>query len=119
LFAFSVSFALEYELFLFLQAYEGVIASSIFDFKNTTSDGLVANYISSFTESLVQQPQCNTYYVAPGFPLFTSGILRDNGSVFMGIVHDQLYGPVSAWQIMYGGVLPVTIYLDRNSTFVR
>ena len=102
-----------------MEAYEGVLASSLFDFKNTTSDGLVANSIFSYNESLAEKPQCNTYYGDPGFPLFTADILRTEGSVFLGAIHDEMYGPVSAWQILHGRNVPVTIYLDTSNTFVR
>lgn len=73
--------------------------------------------------------------VEPFLPLIGPDFLIDSNAVFIGVVHDDLYGYVNAWQLLvsplshngqiqakfkqFSGTLPVTVYLDANNTLVR
>ena len=78
------------------ESYDMNIASSIFDYTNTSANGLVSNILYSFTPSIASPPSIFSDYVNPNFPLFTPGILEVNGAVFTGLTHRAKNGQVAS-----------------------
>ncbi|KAJ9639322.1 hypothetical protein H2199_006355 [Coniosporium tulheliwenetii] len=93
-------------------------ASSLFDYTNISSEGLVSNTLYNLEPCIAAPPQLWQGYVNPTFPLFSTDILVTSNAVFGGIVDDQFNGKVASWNIMYGGGIPVTVYLDACNTLV-
>ena len=62
------------------------IASSLFDYTNISSDGLVSNTLYTLSPSVLSKPEVFSDYVNPGFPLFTEDILISNNAAFTGLV---------------------------------
>lgn len=71
------------------EAYDGALASSIFDYSKTTKDGLVFNNLTSY-EVGVAQPNVWTGYVMSNYPLFTEDFLIQGAAVFGGLVKRNL-----------------------------
>ena len=115
------------------------IASSIFDYTNISSEGLVSNILYSYSPSIASKPTIFSDYVNSNFPLFTEDVLKSNGAVFTGLTTRDKIGKVSSvshllhsfsgfcgvsanslvkWSIMYQNVIPVTIFLDGCNTVV-
>jgi hypothetical protein len=67
------------------EAYDGALASSVFDYSNTTKDGLVQNIFTSY-EVNSTQPTVWTGYVNSNFPLFAEDFLISGEAVFSGLV---------------------------------
>jgi hypothetical protein len=71
------------------EAYDGGLASSVFDYSNTTKDGLVLNTLTSY-EVNGTKPTVWTGYVNSNYPLFTEDLLIRSGAVFGGLVKRDL-----------------------------
>lgn len=78
------------------EAYQLNLASSLFDFANTTSDGLVSNTLSTWSPSVATERQTFSGYVNPIFPLFESNTLVTSAAVFSGLVERPMHGKVAA-----------------------
>ncbi|KAH8424160.1 uncharacterized protein LDX57_001915 [Aspergillus melleus] len=100
------------------EAFEGSVASSLFDYTNTTKDGLVNNILITFNDNSTE-PTIWSGYVNSNFPLFPKDILVNYGAVFGGLVRRRFNeGLVAAWNIMYQGAIPVTVYVDNCNVMV-
>ena len=62
------------------------IASSLFDYSNTSSDGLVSNVLYSLTPTIRSSPEIFNDFVNPNFPLFMQDFLQSNNAVFTGLI---------------------------------
>ncbi len=66
---------------------------------------------------------CTHYNVTPAYPLFTPNILIESEATFAGLVEDDLFyinrEPLQAWDILIGGAISATVYVDNNNTLVR
>ncbi|PMD49643.1 uncharacterized protein K444DRAFT_712649, partial [Hyaloscypha bicolor E] len=100
------------------EAYALNLASSIFDYNNISSSGLVSNIMYSFTPSIASSPTVFNDYVNPSFPLFTEDILVQNSAVFTGLVRRDMNGVVASWSILYQNAIPVTIFVNAFDTVV-
>ncbi|KAJ5975089.1 hypothetical protein N7481_008796 [Penicillium waksmanii] len=99
------------------EAYNGTLASSVFNYANSTKDGLVDNTLTSYDES--GKPTMWRGFVNSNFPLFPESFLIDNDAVFGGLVDRQFNdGPVATWNIMYQGAIPVTVYVNNCNIMV-
>lgn len=70
------------------EAYAGGLASSLFNYANVTSDGLVDNTLTTFAP-----PENVTVwrgYVNSNFPLFSADLLVRAGAVFAGLATREL-----------------------------
>ncbi|KAJ5748988.1 uncharacterized protein N7511_010684 [Penicillium nucicola] len=100
------------------EAYNGSLASSYFDYANCTEEGLVDNILTTYSHDS-QEPVIWRGYVNSNFPLFPEDILVKNEAVFGGLVRRQFNDdPVAAWNIMYQGVIPVTVYVSNCNIMV-
>ncbi|KAL2785627.1 hypothetical protein BJX66DRAFT_53578 [Aspergillus keveii] len=100
------------------EAYKGDLATSIFDYTNTTADGLVDNTLTSFGKYPAQQPTVWRGYVQSNYPLFTEDILTAGDAVFGGLVRrTHVEGLVASWNIMYASI-PVTVFVDGCGVMV-
>ncbi|CAF1081250.1 unnamed protein product [Adineta ricciae] len=103
--------------------YGGVIASSFFDYAKANSDGTVPNYIYTLSPSTATAGSCAHYNSTPAYPLFPPTILADYQATFAGLITDDLFyanrGALQAWDILFGGMVSVTFFLDSNNTVVR
>ncbi|KAK5654560.1 hypothetical protein OQA88_7189 [Cercophora sp. LCS_1] len=99
------------------EAYKGGLASSLFNYANVTDDGLVDNTLTTFVP-----PDSVTVwrgYVSSNFPLFSADFLVSADAVFAGLAtRDLVPGKVALWNIMYQGVIPVTICVDACGVVV-
>ncbi|KAI9791620.1 MAG: hypothetical protein M1816_003706 [Peltula sp. TS41687] len=100
-------------------AYDKTLQSGFFNYKNTTSDGLVENIDYSWTPSVTSQPQCATYMVNSDFPLFPPDLLVNSGAVYAGTAMDELNGIVTMWEVLYQSIIPVTLYLNSENSITR
>ncbi|KAH7131747.1 hypothetical protein B0J13DRAFT_108154 [Dactylonectria estremocensis] len=101
-----------------VQAYNGKMASSFFNFANVTEEGLVDNTLTTFDAGSTT-PDVWRGYVNSNFPLFSAKILIDAGAVFGGLVkRDFVDTPVATWNIMYQGVIPVSVFVDNCNIVV-
>lgn len=66
------------------EAFEGTLASSIFNYANISQEGQVENILTSTTSSSLKNPEQFRGYVTPNFPLWAEGSLQD--AVFTGLV---------------------------------
>lgn len=113
------------------EAYEGGLASSLFNYANVTDGGLVDNTLTTFGGASPDQITVWRGFVNSNFPLFSADLLAQTGAVFGGLVARDLIrgqvasvGPSTAqplqlltmlacqWNILYQGVIPVTVYVD-------
>ncbi|KAF2161499.1 hypothetical protein M409DRAFT_28227 [Zasmidium cellare ATCC 36951] len=105
-----IQFSAEHQYVRALEAFEGNLASSAFDFSNKTSNGQVSNVMITY-EANSTRPSVWTGYVDPGFPIFQPRILLDSQAVFSGLVQRPFFNDkVASWNILYGGELPTTVY---------
>ncbi|KAF3398179.1 hypothetical protein F1880_006494 [Penicillium rolfsii] len=99
------------------EAYDGGLASSLFDYSKTTKDGLVLNTLTSY-EGNTTQPTVWTGYVNSNYPLFTEDLLVQGGAVFGGLVKRNLVDKhVASWNLMYSSI-PVTFFVDSCGVLV-
>jgi hypothetical protein len=76
------------------EAYNGTLASSVFNYANSTKEGLVDNMLTSYDES--GKPTVWRGFVNSNFPLFPETFLMDNNAVFGGLVDRRFNdGPVA------------------------
>ncbi|CAI7647507.1 unnamed protein product [Penicillium crustosum] len=100
------------------EAFDGSLASSFFNYANSTEEGLVDNILTTFSHES-NKPTIWRGFVNSNFPLFPEDILVSNGAVFAGLVQRQFnHGLVAAWNIMYQGVIPVTVYVSNCNVMV-
>ncbi|OQE14224.1 hypothetical protein PENSTE_c037G10419 [Penicillium steckii] len=100
------------------EVYDGNLASSFFDYTNTTKEGLVDNVLTTF-DAKSKESTIWRDYVNSNFPLFSENLLVEYGAVFGGLVERQFNeGFVAAWNIMYQGVIPVTVYVNEANVTV-
>ncbi|KGO75675.1 hypothetical protein PITC_030270 [Penicillium italicum] len=100
------------------EAFDGSLASSFFNYANSTEDGLVDNTLTTFSHDS-NEPTVWRGFVNSNFPLFPEDILIKNGAVFAGLVRRQFNdGLVAAWDIMYQGAIPVTVYVSNCNVMV-
>ncbi|GIJ90092.1 hypothetical protein Asppvi_009042 [Aspergillus pseudoviridinutans] len=100
------------------EAFEGGLASSFFNYTNTTKEGLVDNTLTTFGHES-NEPTIWRGYVNSNFPLFPEDILVQSGAVFSGLVRRQFNKDlVAAWNIMYQGAIPVTVYMSNCNVMV-
>jgi hypothetical protein len=71
-------------------------ASSLFDYGNVSSDGLVSNAMYTLEPSIAARPRIYRGYVKPGFPLFEDETLAESRAVFGGVVDDRYVGTVAS-----------------------
>ncbi|CZR50252.1 uncharacterized protein PAC_00124 [Phialocephala subalpina] len=100
------------------QSYDMNIGSSIFDYTNISSNGLVSNIMYLFTPSIASPPSIFSDYVNSNFPLFTQDMLQTNGAVFTGLTHRDKNGKVASWSFLYQNAIPVTVFLNECNTVV-
>ncbi|KAL4876487.1 hypothetical protein BJY04DRAFT_199761 [Aspergillus karnatakaensis] len=99
------------------EAYNGDLATSIFNYANTTEEGLVDNTLTSFG-AYPDKPTVWRGYVQSNYPLLSDDILTQGDAVFGGLVERELVaGLVAAWNIMYAGI-PVTVFVDSCGVLV-
>ncbi|GFF28316.1 hypothetical protein IFM51744_00519 [Aspergillus udagawae] len=95
------------------EAFNGSLASSFFNYANTTQEGLVDNTLTTFGPKS-NEPAIWRGFVNSNFPLFPEDILVKNGAVFGGLIRRQFNKDlVAAWNIMYQGAIPVTVYVSN------
>ncbi|KAF4964016.1 hypothetical protein FSARC_8014 [Fusarium sarcochroum] len=100
------------------EAYEGQLASSYFNYSNTTKSGLVDNTLTTYDHKATK-PIVWRGYVNSNFPIFSKNILVEAGAVYEGLVkRDFIPSPVAAWSIMYQGMIPVTVYVNECNVVV-
>ncbi|KAL4783379.1 hypothetical protein BJX76DRAFT_358021 [Aspergillus varians] len=111
------------------EAFNGSLASSFFNYANSTNEGLVDNTLTTFSHKS-NEPTIWRGVVNSNFPLFPEDILVKNGAVFGGLVWRQFIEDLVAaasslfrvqlkvrhgteakikshqWNIMYQGVIP-------------
>ncbi|KAF5860049.1 hypothetical protein ETB97_002075 [Aspergillus alliaceus] len=100
------------------EAFNGSLASSFFNYANSTPEGLVDNTMTTFDHKS-NKPTIWKGYVNSNFPLFPEDILVKNGAVFGGLVRRQFNeNLVAAWNIMYQGAIPATVYVSNCNVIV-
>ncbi|RAL17419.1 uncharacterized protein BO97DRAFT_380818 [Aspergillus homomorphus CBS 101889] len=100
------------------EAFEGSLASSFFNYTNSTNDGLVDNTLTTYNHNSTK-PTIWQGFVNSNFPLFPEDILVTNNAVFGGLVRRQFNeGLVATWDILYQGVYPVTVYVSNCNIMV-
>ncbi|KAG9254269.1 uncharacterized protein F5Z01DRAFT_681361 [Emericellopsis atlantica] len=99
-------------------AFDGSLASSVFNYANVTDEGLVDNTVTTLLPNSTTLDVWQDY-VNPNFPIFPEDILVQSDAVFSGLVDKKfLTYPVAAWSIMYQGVIPTTVYVDNTGMLV-
>ncbi|OAQ78438.1 hypothetical protein VFPBJ_06559 [Purpureocillium lilacinum] len=94
------------------EAFDDALASSLFDFSNVTADGLVDNTLTTYRDNATQ-PDVWRDYVNTNYPLFAGDMLVQAGAVFGGLVERRFVdGRVAAWNIMYQGAIPATVFVN-------
>ncbi len=78
------------------EAFDSNFASSLFDYTDISSDGLVSNTLYTLAPCIAATPQFWQGYVMPVFPLFSSDILVTCNAVFTGVVDDRFNGKVAS-----------------------
>ncbi|KGO43449.1 hypothetical protein PEX1_089130 [Penicillium expansum] len=100
------------------EAFNGSLASSFFNYANSTQEGLVDNTLTTFDHKS-NEPTIWKGFVNSNFPLLPEDILIKAGAVFGGLVRRQFNKDlVAAWNIMYQGIFPVTIYVSNCNIVV-
>ncbi|KAH7258460.1 hypothetical protein FSOLCH5_007413 [Fusarium solani] len=95
------------------EAFDGKVASSLFNYANVTKSGLVDNTLTTYTPGS-SKPEVWRGYVNSNFPIFQKDILVKGGAVFEGLVQRKFIpAPVAAWSLMYQDAIPVTVYVDN------
>lgn len=78
------------------EAFNGVLASSTFDYSNVTKSGLVDNTLTTY-DPKKSKPSIWRGYVNSNYPILNKTVLIDNGAVFEGFVkRDFTPNPVAA-----------------------
>ena len=72
------------------EAYEGGLASSHFNYANTTAEGLVDNTLTTFPGASSQNVTIWRGYVNSNFPLFSEDFLVQSAAVYSGLVKREL-----------------------------
>ncbi|KAI9677498.1 MAG: hypothetical protein M1817_006452 [Caeruleum heppii] len=92
------------------------LGSSLFDYNNVSAEtGLVDNRQWTVSPSVGSEPACFRGFVNPAFPLFERDLLRVGNAVFGGVRRDEFTaGEVVEWNILYQGVIPVTVLVDGD-----
>ncbi|KAL3462666.1 O-methyltransferase-domain-containing protein [Aspergillus heterothallicus] len=99
------------------ETYKGDLETSIFDYTNTTAEGLVDNTLTSFG-AYPEQPIVWRDYVQSNYPLFTEDFLIANEAVFGGLVTQaHVQGLAASWNLMYASI-PVTVFVDSCGVMV-
>ncbi|KAJ5359736.1 uncharacterized protein N7496_012149 [Penicillium cataractarum] len=99
------------------EAYDGGLASSIFDYSKTNKEGLVLNKLTSY-EVNSTDPTVWMGYVMSNYPLFTEDFLIRGDAVFGGLVKRNLLTKhVASWNLMYSSI-PVTVFVDACGVVV-
>jgi len=81
------------------EAFDGVLASSTFDYSNVTKLGLVDNTLITYDPKKAK-PSVWRGYVNSNYPILNKTVLIDNGAVFEGFVkRDFTPTPVAAVSI--------------------
>jgi hypothetical protein len=78
------------------QAYSFSLSSSLFDYTNLSSDGLVSNMVYTLTPNVAAQPCIWIGYVVSAFPLWRNETLVESNAVFGGVVDDRDMGIVTS-----------------------
>lgn len=78
------------------EAYDTTIASSLFNYNNISSDGLVSNIMYSFSPSIASKPTFFSDFVNPNFPLFAEDMLVSNEAVYTGLIERANSGIVAS-----------------------
>ncbi|CAM1507636.1 Fc.00g072770.m01.CDS01 [Cosmosporella sp. VM-42] len=100
------------------EASNGSLASSLFNYANVTKEGLVDNTLTTYNPSS-SKPDVWRGYVNSNFPIFGEDILIQAGAVFVGLDRRNfIEGQVTAWSLMYQGVIPVTVYVNNCNVLV-
>ncbi|KAM0226635.1 hypothetical protein ACHAP5_012379 [Fusarium lateritium] len=100
------------------EAYDGELATSLFNYANVTKSGLVDNTLTTYDHKH-SKPNVWRGYVNSNFPIFGQDILVKAGAVYQGLVkRDFISSPVAAWSIVYQGTIPVTVYVNECSIVV-
>ncbi|KAJ4354268.1 uncharacterized protein N0V89_006002 [Didymosphaeria variabile] len=95
------------------------LQSSNFNYANVTDEGLVENIVTTYSDDSGNTTTIWRDYVNSNFPIFEETFLVDSGAVYAGLVKRRIVeGLVAAWDIMYQGVIPVTIYVDNCNVIV-
>ncbi|GFP58655.1 hypothetical protein TASIC1_0011002200 [Trichoderma asperellum] len=97
------------------EAYDDAPASSVFNYANVTGDGLVDNILTVYNGTT---PYVWQGYVNSNYPIFEQDFLVKADAVFGGLVTRQFNGDVASWDIMYQGVIPVTVYVNNCNVIV-
>lgn len=66
------------------------LESSLFNYANISSEGLVDNIVTTYSDQAETPPTVWRDYVNPSFPIFQDTILKDGGAVYGGLVERQL-----------------------------
>ncbi|VUC25573.1 unnamed protein product [Clonostachys rosea] len=100
------------------QANDDGFGTSLFNYANVTEDGLVDNILTMYITNSTT-PDIWQGYVNSNFPIFQEEILVQAGAVFSGLVKRTFWADqVAAWNIMYQGVIPVTIFVNTCNVVV-
>lgn len=100
------------------EAFDGSLTSSFFNHANTTKENLVENTLTTFSHKSNKTTVWKGF-VNSGFPLFPEDILVRYGAVFGGLVRRRFHEDlVAAWNIMYQGAIPVTVYVNNCNVMV-
>ncbi|MCJ1472122.1 hypothetical protein MMC13_000769 [Lambiella insularis] len=101
------------------ETYDGAFASSLFDYTDVNAKGQVLNKLWTVQPSVGSPPTCFTEHLPdPAFPLVTSDLLKSNQAVFGGVVNDPVVGYAQSWNLLYGGSIPVVVYLNQKDLLV-
>jgi hypothetical protein len=94
------------------EAFNGTLASSVFNYANSTKEGLVDNTLTSYDK--LGKSTVWREFVNSNFPLFPESLLIENDAVFGGLVDRQLNdGPVATVSNSKPGIrlLKTNIYM--------
>jgi hypothetical protein len=96
------------------EASDDGLASSLFDYANTTQDGLVDNTLSTYSSS-ASTPVSWRGYVNSAFPLFARDFLVTNKAIFGGLVKRRFYeGHVASVSSPTGSMPPKSLRYAIN-----
>ncbi|KAF4457920.1 hypothetical protein F53441_273 [Fusarium austroafricanum] len=100
------------------EVFDGVLASSTFDYSNVTKSGLVDNTLTTY-DPKKSRPSVWRGYVNSNYPILSKNTLIESGAVFEGFVQrDFIPTPVATWSIMYQNAIPVTVYVNECGVVV-
>ena len=90
------------------------IASSLFDYTNISSKGLVSNVQYSLTPTIQSPPMIFNAFVNPSFPLFTKDVLQSNSAVFTGLTNRPKNGKVASVGLRKDGYRTPCLWLTLS-----